>query len=150
MQKITFKTGVKSYEINGNGVLRFNPNDPNVYARFLDAVQEITDLEEKFAKKASAIDTSDEKTSGEEFLRFMADADKEIKKILSEVFGEENDFNKLLGGVNVLAVAENGERVITNLFQALTPILQSGAENCATQQINDAKAARAQRKANEH
>ena len=149
MQKITFKTGVKSYEINGNGVLRFNPNDPNVYARFLDAVQKITELEESFAQKASTIDVADENTSGEGFLRFMAEADKEIKKILSEVFGEENDFHKLLGGVNLLAVAENGERVITNLFHALTPILQAGAEACAAHQINDAKAARAQRKVHE-
>ena len=53
--------------------------------------------------------------------------------ILSQkkVFG--NDFDKILGGVNLLAVADNGQRVVTNLMEALQPILTAGAERCATQ-----------------
>ena len=47
------------------------------------------------------------------------------------MFGGDNDFHKLLGGVNLLAVADNGERVVTNLFAALEPVLVDGAKRCA-------------------
>ena len=45
MEKITFDAGVKSYRINGGGVLKFNPADPNLYARFMEAVEKIKELE---------------------------------------------------------------------------------------------------------
>ena len=54
------------------------------------------------------------------------------------MFGEENDFDALLGGVNLLAVAGNGERVITNLLQALLPVLTEGAKLCAAGQAEQA------------
>ena len=31
MEKLSFDTGIREYDVNGNGVLRFNPSDPNVY-----------------------------------------------------------------------------------------------------------------------
>ena len=30
MKQLTIDTGVQEFEINGSGVLRFNPSDPNV------------------------------------------------------------------------------------------------------------------------
>ena len=41
MQKIQFDAGQRSYRINGAGTLRFNPCDPNVYSRFLEAVEKL-------------------------------------------------------------------------------------------------------------
>ena len=61
----------------------------------------------------------------------MTQADEKMKGILGWVFGPENDFQKLLGGVNLLAVADNGERVVTNFFAALEPVLVEGAKRCA-------------------
>ena len=66
-------------------------------------------------------------------VRLLGKADSEIKALLSWVFGQDNDFDKILGGVNLLAVADNGQRVVTNLMEALQPILTAGAERCATQ-----------------
>ena len=37
MKQLTIDTGVQEFEINGSGVLRFNPSDPNVYNRFFAA-----------------------------------------------------------------------------------------------------------------
>ena len=58
MQQIQFDSGIQSLQINGGGVLRFNPSDLNVYNRFMNAIEEIrkveTTLEEKF--KAAAAD----------------------------------------------------------------------------------------------
>ena len=39
MEKLQFDSGVKSFRINGAGVLRFHPGDPNLYSRFLEAVE---------------------------------------------------------------------------------------------------------------
>lgn len=79
----------------------------------------------------------------------MAQADKRMKEILTGVFGSENDFDKILCGVNVMAVCGNGERAITNLLNVLTPIIQDGAERCAKQQadiaVSEANADRARR-----
>ena len=36
-QKLSIDTGVQEFEINGSGVLRFNPSDPNVYNRFMES-----------------------------------------------------------------------------------------------------------------
>ena len=72
--------------------------------------------------------------TGMDVLQLMADADRKMKEILNWVFGSGNDFHKLLEDINLLAVAENGERVVTNLFAALEPVLVEGAKLCAGQQ----------------
>ena len=138
MEKIIFDSGVKEYEINNNGVLRFNPSDPNVYARFFDAAEQIKEIEKDLIEKGKALANDEE--NGEAAVRFMQEADKKVKEQLNQVFGAGNDFNKLLGGVNLLAVAINGERVVTNLMQALVPIIEDGAKKCADQRVGDAVA----------
>ena len=119
MEKLTFDTGLQRFRVNGGGVLTFNPGDPNLYARVLEAVEKIQALEEQL------------NTAQPEALQVMCRLDQEMKEILGWVFGPGNDFDSMLGGVNLLAVAENGERVVTNLFAALEPILVAGAEACA-------------------
>ena len=152
MEKLVFDSGVKEYQIGDSGVLRFNPNDPNVYARFMDAMGTIHTVEDNLVAKAKELEKlNGAEESGVAVLKIMAEADREIKKILSGIFGGENDFDKILGGVNLLAVAGNGERVITNLLNALQPIMVEGAQNCAKRQAGAAVAKaqqnRAQRRA---
>lgn len=149
MEKLVFDSGIRKYSI-GEGVLRFNPTDPNVYARFMDAVEKIQAVEDNLVEQGRKLD-AESPESGGAVVKLMAEADREIKKILSEVFGGENDFDRILGGVNLLAVGDNGERVVTNLLYALTPVMQEGAERCAQQQasaaVAQAKQNRAQRRA---
>ena len=83
---------------------------------------------------------------GEDIVKLMQHADEKMKEILNWVFGADNDFHKLLGGVNLLAVADNGERVVTNLFAALEPVLVEGARRCAGEQAAKAKAKREARR----
>ena len=131
MEKIQFDSGVRAYRINGGGVLRFNPGDPNLYARFLEAVTKLQAVEAELT----------EQTDGD-ILKLMARTDEKMKDILNWVFGADNDFHKLLNGVNLLAVADNGRRVVTNLFEALEPVLLEGAKRCAGQQAEQIKALR--------
>lgn len=134
MEKISFDSGIKSYKINGNGVLRFNPSDPNVYARFMEAADQLQGIEQTLVDEAKTLPEAD----GAGVVRLLNKADREMKQILSRVFGGENDFDKILQGVNLLAVADNGQRVVTNLLTALQPILVAGAERCAQEKVTDA------------
>ena len=134
MEKISFDSGVKSYKINGTGVLRFNPGDPNVYARFLEAAEKLQDVENALVEEAKELSQAD----GAGVVQLLSRADKEMKQVLSGVFGQENDFDKILGGVNLLAVADNGQRVVTNLFDALQPVLVAGAKACAEEKTAEA------------
>lgn len=137
MKKIQFDSGIQAFQLGSGGVLRFNPCDPNVYARFLEAAGKIKALEEDLTAKAKGLEGQD---CGSAALELLTDADKKIKQILAWVFGGDNDMDKALGGVNLLAVAGNGERVVTNLFQALQPVLVAGAESCAREKTEAAVA----------
>ena len=138
MEKIQFDVGQRSYRINGGGILRFNPGDPNVYARFMEAVEKLRNVEEELTQ-------TPETAQAEEILKRMSQADEKMKEILNWVFGADNDFKKLLNGVNLLAVADNGQRVVTNLFEALEPVLVEGARRCAGDLATKAKENRSQR-----
>lgn len=138
MDKIQFDSGVRAYRINGGGILRFNPGDPNLYARFLEAVEKLRAVEQELIRQA-------EDVQGADIVMLMTKADEKMKGILNWVFGGENDFQQLLNGVNLLAVADNGERVVTNLFGALEPVLVEGAKRCADEQAAKARAKRSAR-----
>ena len=138
MEKLQFDSGVKCYRINGGGVLRFHPGDPNLYSRFLEAVEKFKALEQELAESCPKAET--------DILRVLEEADAKMKQLLNWIFGGDNDFGKLLEGVNLLAVADNGERVITNLLHALEPVLLSGAKRCAGQQAKAAVAKAQQRR----
>lgn len=129
MEKLKFDSGMRSYRV-GEGILRFNPGDPNVYARFMEAAEQIRDVEQELRQQAQELTGADAGTAA---VRLMEQADKKMKTLLNRVFGGSNDFDQLLQGINLLAVADNGERVITNLFAALEPVLVEGAKRCAAQ-----------------
>ena len=87
--------------------------------------------------------------SGGQGLALLNDYDRRIKALLTEIFGAENDFDKVLEGVNLAGCGANGKRVVQNLLDALTPILQEGAarhlKNTAAAARAEADAARAAR-----
>lgn len=144
-QKLSIDTGVQEFEINGSGVLRFNPSDPNVYNRFTGMLEKIQAVENELVEKAGQLPKED---NGVAAIALLADADRKTKAALQEAFGQENDFDRLLGGVNLMAVAGNGERVVTNLLDALRPIIMDGASRFYSDKANAAVAkAQANRKA---
>ena len=154
MKKLIFDSGVQEYQlVEGGKPLRFNPSDPNVYARFMAAMDKLPAIENELVSKAKNLEQSeaDAQTSGAEVLKLMKEADRKVKQLLNEVFGGGNDFHEILCGVNLLGVGSNGERVITNLLTALQPIMVSGAEKCAQQKVgaavSKAQMNRAQRRA---
>ena len=117
--------GVEEFQIAGGGVLRFHPGDPNLFARFLRAEEDIQALEKSLSQTAQ---------EGKEMLSLMEETDAKIKGILNGVFGGDNDFHKALNGVNLLAVDSNGVSLATRLFGALEKVLTEGANRFAKQQ----------------
>ena len=112
-------------------MLRFNPSDPNVYDRFFRAADDFRRIEQELTD--GGLEGLEGQALAEGMVRRMEETDRKVKRTLNEVFGEPNDFDALLEGVNLMAVASNGERVVTNLLAALAPILEQGARECAEQ-----------------
>ena len=138
MEALKLNTGIREFKINDRGVLRFNPSDPSVYSRFMDVKEKIQALEEKMVEDTKKLNSESSDNHGALVLKILTDTDQEIKRILSDVFGRENDFDQMLDGVNLLAVGTNGERVVTNLLNAITPILQEGIEAFIKQSTDNA------------
>ena len=134
MENIQLDSGIKTYHIQDGGVLRFNPSDPNVYGRFLEAAEKIKTLEDSLVEQAKEMEARD----GGAVVQLMVSADKQIKEILNWVFGNGNDFDEILSGVNLLAVADNGQQVIGNLLSALEPILVAGAQRYTKEKCGEA------------
>ena len=132
MEKITFDTGIKTYQINDNGILRFNPSDPNLYKRFKDLRVEIEQIQKDYNERSKNTE------NGEDAIDLLAEYDARVKKSLSPVFGEENDFDSILDGANVMAVASNGELVITTFLDAMLPIVEEGVKTYAKMEAQKA------------
>ena len=154
-EKLIFDDGILRLDVNGNGLLCFNPSDFNVYQRFCALVKELPKLEEQY--KAEVEQMPEDASEGEIIelagreLDRAKEIDAAIKRKLSGVFGADNDFDRLLGGVNLMAFGSNGERIITNLLNALTPYLEDGVkkhmDDAAAEAVAEAKLNRAQRRA---
>lgn len=122
MQKLNIDTGVEEFSVNGRGVLRFNPADPNLYHRFFAAGPE---LERYDAELTEGVRSAADTAAG---LALLREYDAKLKALLTGIFGPENDFDAILDGVSLAGVGANGKRVVQNLLEALTQILRAGAE----------------------
>lgn len=150
MEKLIFDDGLLRLDVNGNGLLIFNPSDLNLYHRFTELPRKMLELETNYKKLATVIseDANEEETISSA-LGQLRQIDMDVKKELARVFGEQNDFDALFAGINLMSVAKNGERVITNFLDAITPYIEKGvskyAKDSAAIAVAQAKAARAKR-----
>lgn len=135
MKEWKLDCGVEEYAFAG-GVLHCNPNDPNLYARFLETAPELAQAEKQLLAQVR---------KGGDIPELLRQTDSRMKELLEKIF-PGNDFDRLLQGVNLLTVAQNGQRVITNLLESLEPILQEGGEAFACRETEKAlKRAKARR-----
>ena len=147
MEKLNISVGIKRYQlVEGGSLLSFNPGDPNVYARYMEMVPKIKRIQQEMTEKANSVDV-DADDAGEKTLQIMRETDTRMKSILNQVFGSENDFDRILLGVNLMAVTEGGRRVIDNVLEGLMPIMNEGAKACVETEVQAAKMNRQQRRA---
>lgn len=146
MEILNIDIGIKRYQlVEGGAPLSFNSGDPNVYARYMEVVPKIKAVEQEMAGKAKAVDAN-AADAGENALKIMRETDVRMKNLLNQIFGEDNDFDKILKGVNLMAVTENG-RVINNVLDALAPIMNAGVKSCVDSEVKAARLNREQRRA---
>lgn len=147
-QNLIFDDGLMRLNINDNGLLVFNPTDMNVYERFIALARELPELEKQYAADVEhpSEEGDDMELVGKELTR-AKEIDALIKRRLNEVFGGENDFDKLVGGVNLMAFGSNGERVITNLLNVLTPYVEEGVKKHSDALASKVARNRAERRA---
>ena len=95
--ELNIDTGVEEFSVNGRGVLRFNPADPNLYHRFFAAGKT---LERYDAELTAALGQlgGDEQQRAAAGLALLQDYDGRIKRLLGEIFGAENDLDAILRG----------------------------------------------------
>ena len=141
MNQLHVDLGVEEYAL-GSGALRFNPADPNLYARFLELEQQMQSLQKDLTR------SSEKAKDAYDVLKLLEETDRQLKDLLTRVFGPENDFSRLLQGVNLLAVAANGSTVVENLLGALEPVLTRGAERFVQAQTQAAVEKARQRREN--
>ena len=151
-EKLIFDSGIIELDVNGNGLLRFNPSDPNIYRRFYELAKELPEMEKRYVTtRVDDVGDADDPTMAEGVLDQLEAMDAELKRRLSEVFGAGNDFDALLGGVSLLAFGGNGEMAITNLLNALKPYIEAGVNKhtqaVAETAVHDAELNREQRRA---
>ena len=103
MQNLTIDTGMQEYLINNRAVLRFNPSDPNLYHRFFAAAPKLDALDAELTEQLKALPAEPDDARAERGLTLLTDYDHRIKALLTEIFGGENDFDKVLEGVNLPA-----------------------------------------------
>lgn len=147
MEKLNINVGIKQYQlVDGGAPLCFNAGDPNVYARYMEMIPRIEAVEQEMAEKAKRVDVN-KQDAGEKTLQIMRETDQKMKEILNQIFGMGNDFDRILCGVNLMAVTEDGSRVINNVLDALSPIMSNGAKACVDTEVKAAKMNREQRRA---
>lgn len=142
MNQLHVDLGMEEFAL-GNGVLRFNPSDPNLYTRFLGLTEQLEQLQKQLQK---GVEMADDPA---DLLRLLEETDRQFKTLLTQVFGEENDFFRLLEGVNLLALTGSGETVAESLMGALEPVLTQGAERFVQAQTQAAVEKARQRRENQ-
>jgi len=146
-KSLNIDDGLLRLDINGNGVLEFNPSDPNVYHRFMGLVNDLPRIQAEYQKHELPEGTNDEIGVATVALEQLSKIDAEMKSRLSAVFGRGTDFDVLLGGASLMGFGSNGERVIANLLNALTPYMQEGLQRHMNAKAGEAVEAAKQRRA---
>lgn len=151
MEIVNLGFGLKSYQlVEGGEPLTFAEGDPNLYARFINAVDEIKAVEAEQSKKAKAIPEAGESEEskleyGKQSLNLLMETDRKVKDILGRVF-VGNDFDKIMRGMNLMAANDDGDRAIELIIDFLLPKLEAGAKRFAGSEVKTARLNREQRR----
>lgn len=124
MEKLIISTGLKRYEVNDSGaIFSFNPNDANLFARFLRMREKIGQIGDALNKARESLDL-DKPEDLEKSAFVLEDADKQCKQALTECFGNSNDFDAIFDGANAFSPTDTGQWIITNFITAITPVVE--------------------------
>lgn len=142
MRELNFDSGIVEYRVNGKATLSFNRSDPNLYNRMQDLSSKLAAIDSDLKKEKDAAD------DGLALMKILSAYDKRIKAELSFVFGEQNDFDAIFEGQNVMSIAGKGQLLITNFLDAIRPVIESGVKEYAKLEAANAVAQAKRERAN--
>ena len=142
MRELNFDSGIVEYRVIGKATLSFNRSDPNLYNRMQELNGKLAAIDSDLKKEKDAAE------DGLALVKLFSAYDKRIKAELSFVFGEQNDFDAIFEGQNVLSIPGNGKFLITNFIEALQPIIESGVKEYAKLEAANAVAQAKRERAN--
>lgn len=142
MRELNFDSGIVEYRVNGKATLSFNRSDPNLCNRIQDLSSKLAAIDSDLKKEKDAAD------DGLALMKILSAYDKRIKAELSFVFGEQNDFDAIFEGQNVMSIAGNGQLLITNFLDAIRPVIESGVKEYAKLEAANAVAQAKRERAN--
>lgn len=142
MRELNFDSGIVEYRVNGKATLSFNRSDPNLYNRMQDLSSKLAAIDSDLKKEKDAAD------DGLALMKILSAYDKRIKAELSFVFGDQNDFDAIFEGQNVMSIAGNGQLLITNFLDAIRPVIESGVKEYAKLEAANAVAQAKRERAN--
>ena len=142
MRELNFDSGIVEYRVNGKATLSFNRSDPNLYNRMQELTGKLAAIDSDLKKEKDAAD------DGLALMKILSAYDKRIKAELSFVFGEQNDFDAIFEGQNVMSIAGNGQLLITNFLDAIRPVIESGVKEYAKLEAANAVAQAKRERAN--
>ena len=171
MEDLSFDSGVREYKMN-RGIFRINMTDDELYYRFIHLQEDIEAMRAEYEAQAKEIDEGADELpkvdSADDISDYVAslsddesDAlsariikradllhsfDVRVKGKLAEVFNDGNDFDALFDGKSVLAIDTQGNYLISNFFNAITPLIQrakDSAQEAADKLVGNRDARRA-------
>lgn len=148
--ELNFDTGIKEFDVNGRHKLRINTSDQNMYFRVTSMMGELREIEKRYIQKMAEISQcqtiEDQLSANAKMYSIMREIDLEVKAKLSFAFGNENDFDEVFDGVNVMAVTSNGDSVLANFLNAIAPIINESSvlsEQAIKKAVGDREARKA-------
>ncbi|MDL2327474.1 hypothetical protein LJC64_02280 [Ruminococcaceae bacterium OttesenSCG-928-A11] len=133
-KSINFDTGADEYEVNGGrATLYFNPADPAVFAGILELQELANGFETRYAelekKITGEMDEQGFPVGAEDVVKGMRELDADLKAQLRDVFGPRNDFDAIFDHMSCFAITENGDTIVNNFFEAITPLFDDGVND---------------------
>lgn len=110
MKKLSFDTGVETYDLNGKVSVSFNPTDSGFVEKLMDVFDTLKGKQDGYSKKLEGM-------TGAEAFQFTKELDAEMRELLDGIF-DRPVCAPLFGDVNVYAMA-NGFPLWMNLLDTI-------------------------------
>ncbi len=111
LKNLNIDLGVEQYQV-GNAVISVNPTDIYFVQRMADVFDKMDGLQLKYKGQLEAAKT------GTEAFRICKDIDKEMRKVIDDLFGEAGISEQIFGKISLFSIA-GGLPVWANLLLAL-------------------------------
>ena len=99
MEKLSFATGLKEFELNGGQVLSFVPTDPQLMSRLFSAFETLDSTQTRYQQTGN--DAADAKA----FFAYVEQMDAEMQVLLDGLFGVPID-RAAFDGASLFAVGD--------------------------------------------